>query len=382
MREDNLTPVSIVQHSPYAIRLEFFSGPMDLLLHLVSQQEVPIEQVKMSEIAEQYLAVISSNAETVDLEAATEYLVIAATLMAIKSRSLLPSERATAEEESEEDTWESNRFFEELRDRLKAYEVTKQRASLLMSTPQLGFDTFRREDRKALLPTAEMLAEPEEVHSFALLFARLLKRIGGTASSFRISLEPISVVSSMMSLIDLLGGNGTSGLLSQTSNSSNRPHGFKSLLTRLLPARLIERIKDSSTKAEALAEARGVMIGSFIASLELIKRGVLSSTVHRTSSQDSSGDGFMVEEFSLELALDPATDPFEAETFVSEFDEVTSESDNEAEEIDERRNVVEISKYRANTERQKYEEKATVSSEDHLEQSERIRANEKEGGGV
>ena len=148
--------------SPFAIRLEFFSGPMDLLLHLVHQQEVGIEQVKMSLVAEQYLEIVTRNARYLDLEKASEFLVIAATLLAIKSGSLLPSLPVPGAEDSRDD-WVDTRFFEDLRQRLCAYELTKARAMSLVRCPQLGVDTFNRVDHQALKPTPEMLCEPEGV---------------------------------------------------------------------------------------------------------------------------------------------------------------------------------------------------------------------------
>ena len=76
----------------YTIHLErLFQGPMDLLLHLVREQEVEIQDIEISKILEGYLAYLGE-LEKLDLEVAAEFLVMAATLMAIKSRSLLPTE--------------------------------------------------------------------------------------------------------------------------------------------------------------------------------------------------------------------------------------------------------------------------------------------------
>ena len=75
--------------SEFLVNLEFFSGPMDLLLHLVEQQEVEIENVDLSEVCDQYLKIVERSAE-LDLERAGEYLVVAATLVARKSEAILP----------------------------------------------------------------------------------------------------------------------------------------------------------------------------------------------------------------------------------------------------------------------------------------------------
>ena len=83
----------------YTIHLErLFQGPMDLLLHLVREQEVEIQDIEISKILQGYLAYIGE-LEKLDLEVAGEFLVMAATLMAIKSRSLLPTEEIDLEDE-------------------------------------------------------------------------------------------------------------------------------------------------------------------------------------------------------------------------------------------------------------------------------------------
>jgi len=85
--------------SEYTVRLqEVFSGPMDLLIHLVREQEVEIHEVEIHSIIEGYFAYLQ-NLKDLDIEVAGEFLVMAATLMAIKSRSLLPREEVELEDE-------------------------------------------------------------------------------------------------------------------------------------------------------------------------------------------------------------------------------------------------------------------------------------------
>lgn len=76
----------------FTVALErVFQGPLDLLLHLVREQEVEIHEVKITDVIDGYMAHLKA-LEALDLEVAGEFLVMAATLMAIKSRSLLPTE--------------------------------------------------------------------------------------------------------------------------------------------------------------------------------------------------------------------------------------------------------------------------------------------------
>lgn len=83
----------------YTVRLEqVFQGPMDLLLHLVREQEVEIQEIEISRILDGYLEYLDS-LEKLDIEYAGDFLVMAATLMSIKSRSLLPHEELNLEDE-------------------------------------------------------------------------------------------------------------------------------------------------------------------------------------------------------------------------------------------------------------------------------------------
>jgi segregation and condensation protein A len=94
--------VSAAEETPqseYTVRLEqIFQGPMDLLLHLVREQEVDIHEVEIHRLVEGYLEYLNRLREF-DIELAGEFVLMAATLMAIKSRSLLPREEVDLEAE-------------------------------------------------------------------------------------------------------------------------------------------------------------------------------------------------------------------------------------------------------------------------------------------
>jgi len=83
----------------FTVRLDqVFQGPMDLLLHLVREQEVEIHEIELGVICDGYLAYMKE-LEQLDIEVAADFLVMAATLMSIKSRSLLPTEEVDLEAE-------------------------------------------------------------------------------------------------------------------------------------------------------------------------------------------------------------------------------------------------------------------------------------------
>lgn len=113
--------VSASPPSPLTVRLEEFEGPLDLLLHLARTNEIDLARLPIRRITDQYLAYLES-VEFRDLDDAGAFLVLAATLVYLKSRLLLPPSE-TAEEDLEEDA-ELLRL--ELEARLRAYARVKQ----------------------------------------------------------------------------------------------------------------------------------------------------------------------------------------------------------------------------------------------------------------
>ncbi|WP_019154361.1 segregation/condensation protein A [Robertmurraya massiliosenegalensis] len=110
----------------YNVKIDAFEGPLDLLLHLINRLEIDIYDIPVSEITEQYLFYIHTMKE-LQLDVASEYLVMAATLLAIKSKMLLPKHEETLEDEFEFEFEEDPR--DELVERLIEYRKYKEAAS-------------------------------------------------------------------------------------------------------------------------------------------------------------------------------------------------------------------------------------------------------------
>ena len=77
----------------YQVNLDAFCGPLDLLLYLIRRAEVDVHDIPIAQITEQYLALLKQ-VDEIDVEAAGEFLVMAAMLIEIKSRTLIPPEAA------------------------------------------------------------------------------------------------------------------------------------------------------------------------------------------------------------------------------------------------------------------------------------------------
>jgi segregation and condensation protein A len=117
---------SIGDMMQYNVKIEAFEGPLDLLLHLINRLEIDIYDIPVSEITEQYLLYIHAMKE-LELDVASEYLVMAATLLAIKSKMLLPKhEEELLDEQIETESHEDPR--EELVERLIEYRKFKEAA--------------------------------------------------------------------------------------------------------------------------------------------------------------------------------------------------------------------------------------------------------------
>ena len=93
--------VLTLESNKYAIKIENFEGPLDLLCHLIDKNKMNIYDIKISEIADQYIEYINKM-EELNLEVTSEFLIMASTLLYIKSKGLLPNQVEAEEELTEE----------------------------------------------------------------------------------------------------------------------------------------------------------------------------------------------------------------------------------------------------------------------------------------
>ena len=91
-----------LETNKYAIKIDNFEGPLDLLCHLIDKNKMNINDIRLSEITDQYIEYINKM-EEMNLEITSEFLIMASTLIYLKSKSLLPKENEDEEEISEEE---------------------------------------------------------------------------------------------------------------------------------------------------------------------------------------------------------------------------------------------------------------------------------------
>jgi segregation and condensation protein A len=149
----------------FPVKLEHFDGPLDLLLHLIKRNEVNIYDIPIALITQQYLDTIHLMQE-MNLDVAGDYLVMAATLIHIKSRMLLPRpETAAAVEGEEEDPRDT------LVQRLLEHQKYKAAAGLLHEREQVRAAQWQRPDERVAGITGEDIEPELEVDLFSLLAA-------------------------------------------------------------------------------------------------------------------------------------------------------------------------------------------------------------------
>jgi len=116
---------------PYRVNIESFEGPFELLLALVSEQKLDIGRISIAEVADQYLAYVDSHRE-LDMDVASDFLVVASTLLALKTAALLPEAPLGVEDEDLEE-YTPERAREILISRLLTYKQFKNVAATLAS---------------------------------------------------------------------------------------------------------------------------------------------------------------------------------------------------------------------------------------------------------
>ncbi len=226
----------------YRVELPVFCGPLDLLLHLVKQQEVDIHEIRIATILEQYLAHLEI-LEALDLSDLGDFLVLASTLMEIKSRELLPNEAVEIEDELDprDDLIRRLLEYKRFRDvsrRLDRFAARRARIfDARLDLPQEISELHRQQaENEELLDLGDI-----EVWTLTAAFARLLEETGTRNEQMAIGVDKRNMRYYADRILQKVRGQGDVG--------------FEVLFDR--------------------DEGRYGLIGTFIAILEMMKQGVL-----------------------------------------------------------------------------------------------------------
>jgi len=186
----------------YEVKLDIFEGPLDLLLYLIRKNRIDIYDIPIALITEQYLQYLEVMS-SLSLDLAGEYLVLASTLIHIKSQMLLPAPVLEGEEDEDPRA--------EMVRQLIDYQVFKDAAAELEGRPILERDLFSRGDRTEEMPDSEGEQEKiEEISIFALIeaFGRIMARTD-EAQLLQIDREKISLADRINEIMERLAQEGS-----------------------------------------------------------------------------------------------------------------------------------------------------------------------------
>jgi segregation and condensation protein A len=217
----------------YNVKLDVFEGPLDLLLHLIRKNEMEISDIPIALITRQYLEYLKLMKE-LNLEVAGDFLVMASTLLQIKSRMLLPVyEPEDGEGEEEEDP------RAELVRRLLEYQRYKDVGLDLDRRELLGREVFKRSFADPTLAALPVEEGPLELDLFALTdaFSSLLARI--PAAQFHdVGADSLSIADAINEILSLLQENESIEFESIFANEFSRERLIVTFLALLELCRL------------------------------------------------------------------------------------------------------------------------------------------------
>jgi len=215
-------------------KIDKFEGPLGLLLQLIEKEEMDITEISLAKIADQYIEYIR-NSEHLKPEEMADFLVVAAKLLLIKSRALLPFLKGEAEAEIQE-------FEDQLR-MYKEFLAATEKIEAIIGEKRFSF--AREFDRRAILASAHLFSPPKRLTAAVLgeVFNEIIKNI-----------QPLELLEEQS--------------LEQAINIEDKILAIQQIL--------LEKIKVSFNHILAGAKNKTEIIVSFLALLELIKqRGVI-----------------------------------------------------------------------------------------------------------
>lgn len=217
---------------PLTVKTPVYEGPLDLLLELIEKRKLLINDISLSGVADEYLARIAAM-EQLPVGETAEFVSLAATLLLIKSRSLLPSLQLSSEESHD---------IKELEYRLAVYQIVKEAARTLagqLSAPALY---------EGVSPAQEPLFLPDESATLQSLRAAAQALIDGFPTMLSL---PKVAVKKILSLEDMI---------------------------ERLAARVTSAMRLSFREFSKGSAERGEVIVGFLALLELVKQGIINAT--------------------------------------------------------------------------------------------------------
>jgi segregation and condensation protein A len=215
---------------PITVRLETFEGPLDLLLYLIQSHELDISKVSISKITDQYLAYVRLMQE-LNFDAASEFLVMAATLLHWKSRALLPQEQKGEGQNAagEEAVFSQEDLVRQLIEHQRFLEAGEALAQL----PCLGRDVFARANIK---PPVQKVWKEMNMTDLAIAYQEMLARARKRTQVLK--KETVSINDKIMEFVDRIKVGELVELRSLLFDEKSRPEVVATFLAALELSRL------------------------------------------------------------------------------------------------------------------------------------------------
>jgi segregation and condensation protein A len=226
-----------MEYEEYKVHIEQFEGPLDLLLHLIGRARIDIEQIFVSEVTGQFLSYISEM-QSLPMDSASEFLEMAATLLYIKSRMMLPREEE--EEETEEDP------EQELIERLKTYKAFKDATELMRPMEAGALCTCYKLPEEIAFPDEKWEIEQMTLEGLCEAYMEVLARIPDAQPE---RMEVIEIQRDTFTLKD-------------------RRRHILDMLSRMKTVNFFSLFSDSKSKLEVAV--------TFIALLDLIHKSIVT----------------------------------------------------------------------------------------------------------
>lgn len=188
-----------MSETAYEIQLPVFEGPFDLLLHLIRENQIDIYDIPIAQITAQYLDHLQAMRE-MDLEIASSFIVMAATLLALKARMMLPPKTGEDEEEEEDPRGE---LVHDLLEYLRFKEAAEQ-MNALYEQQRRYFSRDNEPELYANLFSAENPLDGKTIADLQSAFTRVLKKAISSGALLQIEREQVTLRDCMEHLFQLL----------------------------------------------------------------------------------------------------------------------------------------------------------------------------------
>jgi segregation and condensation protein A len=288
----------------YRVRLDAFEGPLDLLLYLIRKDEVDLHDIPIASITEQYLAYIAQiqhDCRRVDIDTAGEFLVMAATLMEIKSRMLMPQPEVAAAHATGERKGEKADPREELVRQLLEYKRYRDAANALEARAEEWRRRFpaghAKLDSEALSAAIEAAPDVEMEDLDLLDLVEAFRRIADTVNFDRLGEHQVTYDDTPLELhaedivLRIREEGGETGELTLQSMFGGRSRGeMVGLFLALLQLVKSRRVRVRQDRAEGLILVRlGEEDGEASSEDDDARAGAATETASETAKGQEAG---------------------------------------------------------------------------------------------